>query len=125
MWAIAIMRVMAAQAGGLIGGGLVLLDLLEVGILVAFGAEGRHRLGQQVSLIGSVWLMAGGAIALGGRLVFRFGFGDLFLEVIVTLVAQLAGRFDQELLVVRLVRGMAGGALAIFDRLMFGLGFGQ
>jgi len=44
--------------------------------------------------------VAGGTLAILGRLMFHFGFGDLLLEIVVAFGANLIGRFDQKIFII-------------------------
>ena len=50
---------------------------------MALGALGRDRFRKQLLKVSGMRLVAGRAIAVGRRLVFGFGFGNLLLQVVV------------------------------------------
>ena len=70
--------------------------------------------------------MAGATVAILDRLVLVLGFGNLLLEIIVAVEAELADGLDQQVFEIGGVRAMAVQALAVVHRLMFILGgFGR
>src|SRR5208282_1412791 len=96
---------------------LGLRDLL-LQVVMAIEAQLRAGLGQQLLVVGLVWVMAGGTFPILHRLMLHLGLGDLLLEVVVAIGAQLPVGLVQQLFVVGLVRVVAGGAVAVFDWLM-------
>ncbi|MCX6896680.1 MAG: hypothetical protein NTZ16_14560 [Verrucomicrobia bacterium] len=67
-------------------------------------------------------IVTGNALAVLDGLVFDFPRREVFLDVVVTLVAQFFTRLEEQFLVHRIVRPVAGNTLAVFYRLMLDLG---
>ena len=66
--------------------------------------------------------VAGGAIAVAGRVMFERSLGESLLQILMTIGAELFGSLAQQFLVVRGMRVMTGEAISILNRLMFYLG---
>ena len=69
--------------------------------------------------------VTGSAFTIARRIMFKRCFGDALLQVVVTIVTELADIFRQQLLKLGLMSSVARRTLTIFDRLVFNFCFCQ
>ena len=68
-------------------------DLGKVCFLMAIKAELRAFFGQQLGLVRLMRHVTGSAFTIAGWIVFKRRFGDALLQVVVTIVTELADIF--------------------------------
>lgn len=100
-------------------------DCGNVFFLVAIKAELAWFFEQESGLIGLVRTMAGSAITVASRVMFKRGFAQALLQIVMALKTEFSAGFGEQLLIVGLMRIMAGEAFAVLDWLMLYLCFGE